>query len=150
MPLKLVVDAVEGRLAADWSSETAVQARLDAGLGECPVFGVNFEGDTPAEDGTFVQVSYPVANGEQLTIGAPGSNVYRETGTFQLDVMARRAGGVADGLTLADQLAALFRGKEFGGVQTFAPSSPAIDDRNDNGRYFILSVAVPYQADLFG
>lgn len=136
MPLKLVVDAVEGRLAAEWS--------------KCPVFGINEQGQTPDDASSFIQVSYPVANGEQLTVGAPGENIYRESGTFRLVVMAERGAGVVEGLAWADELAALFRGKEFGGVQTFAPSSPSIDDRNDEGNYFSLSVAVEYQADIFG
>ena len=136
MALKLVVDAVEARLAAAWD--------------RCPVYGVNLQGDTPDDAGPFLQVSYPVANGEQLTVGAPGANVYRETGAFRITVNAERGAGLSEGLAWAEELAALFRGKEFGGVQTFAPSSPAIDDRNDQGNYYTLSIAVPYQADLFG
>lgn len=136
MPLKLVVDAVEGRLAANWK--------------KCPVVGINLAGNVPNGPEPFVQVSYPVANGEQLTVGAPGENVYRETGAFRLVVNARRGKGVAEGLAWADELAALFRGQEFGGIQTFAPSSPAIDDRNDEGKYFVLSIAVPYHADILG
>ncbi|HJE24919.1 MAG TPA: DUF4128 domain-containing protein [Methylorubrum populi] len=136
MPLKIVVDAVEARLSANWK--------------KCPVVGINLTGDVPNGPEPFVQVSYPVANGEQLTVGAPGENVYRETGAFRLVVNARRGKGVAEGLAWADELAALFRGQEFDGVQTFAPSSPAIDDRNDEGKYFVLSIAVPYQADILG
>ncbi|WP_132254735.1 phage tail terminator-like protein [Methylobacterium segetis] len=136
MPLKLVVDAVEARLASDWD--------------RCPVFGINQQGETPKTGSPFVQVSYPVANGEQLTVGAPGANIYRETGTFRLVINSRRGRGVVEGLAWADELAALFRGKEFGGVQTFAPSSPVIDDRNEEGMYFVLSLSVPYQADITG
>ncbi len=62
----------------------------------------------------------------------------------------RRASGTAEGLTWADELAALFRGKEFGGVQTFAPSSPVQDPNNDAGNYYVLSFAIPYQADIRG
>ncbi|GEP05559.1 phage tail terminator-like protein [Methylobacterium oxalidis] len=136
MPLKLVADAIEARLADTWD--------------RCPVFGINKQGDAPKDGSPFVQVSYPVANGEQLTVGAPGENVWRETGTFRLVINSRRGRGVIEGLTWADELAALFRGKEFCGVQTFAPSSPVIDDRNEEGMYFVLSISCPYQADIFG
>ncbi|MER2268245.1 phage tail terminator-like protein [Methylobacterium oxalidis] len=136
MPLKLVADAVEARLASAWD--------------RCPVFGINKQGETPKDGSPFVQMSYPVANGEQLTVGAPGENIWRETGTFRLVLNSRRGRGIVEGLTWADELAALFRGKEFGGVQTFAPSSPVIDDRNEEGMYFVLSLSVPYQADIFG
>ncbi|MDR7036112.1 hypothetical protein J2X36_000848 [Methylobacterium sp. BE186] len=136
MPLKLVVDAVEARLADGWD--------------KCPIYGINKQGETPKGGDPFVQVSYPVANGEQLTVGAPGENIWRETGTFRLVINSRRGRGVIEGLTWADELAALFRGKDFGGVQTFAPSSPVIDDRNEEGMYFVLSLSVPYQADIIG
>lgn len=136
MALKKVVDAVAARLSAQWD--------------RCPVYGINDKGETPGDGSPFVQISFPVANGEQLTVGDPGNNVYRETGAFHLAVHAQRGAGVTAGLTMADELATLFRGKNFDGVQTFAPSSPAIDDRNEEGMYFTLSVAVPYQADLLG
>lgn len=139
MPLKMVVDAVEARLAAEWT--------------RCPVFGINLQGDTPEDGSPFVQVSYPVATGSQISIGSPGSNVYREEGTFRLAVNAQRGEGVADGLGWADELAALFRGKildETGNIRTYAPSSPAIDDRNEEGMYYTLSVSIPYEADLLG
>ncbi|WP_082493983.1 phage tail terminator-like protein [Methylobacterium sp. Leaf106] len=136
MPLKLVVDAVEAKLASEWD--------------RCPVVGLNTVGDTPVDNSPFLQVSYPVANGDQLTVGAPGENVYREEGAFRIEINAKRGKGVSDGLQWADEIAAIFRAKEFGGVQTFAPSSPAIDDRNDNGKYFTLSIAVPYTADILG
>ena len=139
MPLKMVVDAVEARLAAE-------------GTG-CPVFGINLQGDTPEDGSEFVQVSYPVATGSQISIGSPGSNVYREEGTFRLAVHAQRGTGVAEGLAKADQLAAMFRGKILdgaGNIRTYAPSSPAIDDRNEEGMYYTLSVSVPYEADIFG
>lgn len=136
MPLKLVVDAVEARLAENWT--------------RCPVVQANLIGVVPGGTDPFVQVFYPVSNGEQLTVGAPGQNVYRETGALRLVINARRGKGAGEGLAWADELAALFRGKEFGGVRTFAPSSPTIDDRNDEGKYFVLSFAVEYEADIFG
>ncbi|KQO87336.1 hypothetical protein ASF33_02380 [Methylobacterium sp. Leaf92] len=136
MPLKLVVDAVEGRLAEGWD--------------KCPVVGINLTGNTPRDGSPFVQVSYPVANNEQLTVGAPGQNVYRETGAFRILINWKRGKPIGPGLEWADELAALFRGREFGGIQTFAPGSPVIDDRNDEGNYFALSFAVPYQADILG
>ncbi len=64
---------------------------------------------------------------------------YREEGAVRFIVHAQRGAETATGLTLADDLAALFRNKKFDGVQTFAPSSPIMDDRNEEGMYFSLS-----------
>lgn len=143
MALKLVVDAVEARLAAYWNNRT-------------PIYGLNkpLEGEAPKDSkglpAPFLQVTYPVANSSQLTVGAPGSNWWREEGAIRIEINMRRASGTAEGLTWADELAKLFRGKEFGGVQTFAPSSPVQDPNNDAGNFYVLSFAIPYQADILG
>jgi hypothetical protein len=131
MAKKAVVDAVEARL----------QERFSA----CPVFGINLQGETPEDGSTFVQVQYPVANTTTMDLAG---TYYREEGAIRIIVNAQRGAETAAGLTLADDLAALFRNKKFGGVQTFAPSSPVIDDRNEEGMYFALSFAVPYQFDF--
>lgn len=131
MAKKAVVDAVEARL----------QERFSA----CPVFGINLQGETPEDGSTFVQVQYPVANTTTMDLAG---TYYREEGAIRIIVNAQRGAETAAGLTLADDLAALFRNKKFGGVQTFAPSSPVIDDRNEEGMYFALSFAVVYQYDF--
>jgi len=136
MARKAVVDAVKERLA-------------DAALGVA-IYGPNERYRPPTDGAVFIRHDYPVTNSEQLTIGAPGHNVWRDEGVFRLIVHAERGAGVDAGLALADQLADLFRGKEFGGVQTFAPSPAATDDDSENGNYFILAIAVPYQFDLIG
>ena len=141
MASKPVVDAVEARIGATWS---------DGAGNSLPVFGVNQQGTPPADGSSYIVIQYPVSNADQSTIGALGANVFREEGAFRIVVNAMRGAGTAQGLGWADQLAALFRGKEFGGVVTLAPSPPAIDDSNDLGSYFALSVVVPYNYDLLG
>ena len=135
MASKSVVDAVMGRVA---------------GWGGPPIVGPNSSSETPGDGSSFIRVDYPLADSLPWTFGAPGSNIYREEGVFRFVIHVPRHVGVDDGLVWADQLAALFRGKEFDGVQTFAPSPPAIDDDSENGMYFVLAVAVPYQFDLIG
>lgn len=134
MASKPVVDAVKARLAADWSG--------------CPVFGPNERSERPDDASSFIDLEFPVAISQQITIGSPGSNTYREEGVFRLIIAAQRGAGADEGLTWAEQLGDLFRAKEFDGIRTFAPNPPVIDDRNDNGGYFLLSVAVPYQRDF--
>jgi len=136
MASEAVVNAVAARLAANWN--------------KVPLVGVNLNESAPADGSPFIVVQYPIANEEQISVGSPGANIWREEGVFRLVIHAERGGGVAQGLQWADELRTLFRGKHFDGVETFAPSPPAIDDSNDIGNYFQLSVAVPYQFDRIG
>jgi hypothetical protein len=136
MARKAVVDAVEARLATLWNGPRVV--------------GLNTFGEAPEDGSAFVVVQYPVANEEQITVGAPGNNIFREEGAIRFVINAVRGSGQTQALLWADELAALFRAKEFDGVRTFAPDSPAIDDRNDEGNYYSLAIVVPYWHDITG
>lgn len=136
MASKAVVDAVAARLTANWTA--------------CAFFDPNTVGDPPKDGSPFLEVQYPVATGEQITIGAPGNNVYREAGAIRFVLHVERGQGVGEGLGWADALAALFRGRQFDHVTTFAPSSPVLDDGNDRGAYTRLSFAVEYFTDVVG
>jgi hypothetical protein len=128
---------------------TAVQARLAAGWSHCPVQADLNTGDRlPAAP--FLTVLYPLSNAVQMSVGAPGANIWREEGVFLLVLEVERGRGTSDYQPWADELAALFRGKNFDGVQTFAPTSSPLGDDNEDGNFFKLSVAVPYQFDLIG
>lgn len=144
MALATVVAAVEAHLAAHWS--------------RCPVRGfASVDGDPPEDGEAFLAVQYPFARTDQITIGAPGFNVFREEGGVWLVLnMPRDVNGRGNALAWADELGALFRGKHFPaagamlGLTTHAPSSPVIDDATDDGSYLVLSIVVPYQADVLG
>lgn len=141
MPSKAVVDAVEARLGLSWiASDGSV----------LPSFGINSTGQTPGDGSPFIETQYPIANGSQITIGSPGTNIWREEGAIRFVLNIQRQGGVAQGLAWADELATLFRGKQFGGVTTWAPSSPVLDNSNDAGNYWTLAFVVPYFFDLTG
>lgn len=136
MPSKAVADAVEARLAANWNTT--------------PIFGINEQGMTPGDGSPFVAVQYPVQGENQLTLGSPGANHYREAGAFRVVVNEQRGIAAARALGWCDTLRALFRGQYFDGVQTFAPSPPVINDANDLGNYFQVSFAVPYRYYIVG
>jgi hypothetical protein len=128
----------------------AVEARLESLWDRCPIVGVNLKNEAPP--GTpHLLVEYPVAEPPLLmTEGNPGANVWREEGAFRLVLHRPRDEGIMTGLQWAEDLAGLFLGKEFDGVQTFGPTSPAIDDRNTAGPFCRFSIAVPYQHDFVG
>jgi hypothetical protein len=133
MPRKAVVDAVEARLGATWS-----------GL---PVWGANNQGEPPGDGSEFVMVQYPVAETRRMSLG---TRRYREEGAIRFVIHAQRGFGAGRALTLADDIAELFRDVTFDGVETRRPSSMPIGNDNDRGNYFVASVTVPYAFDFTG
>jgi hypothetical protein len=134
MASQLVVDAVEARLAANWTN--------------CPVRGANASGDVPADGSAFLVVQYPVANEEHIALGPVGQRTFRELGGIRFVLSMPAGQGASFGLGWADQLRALFRAQQFAGVSCLAASPPRIDDGNESGGYFRLSVVVEYYADI--
>lgn len=136
MASKLVVDAVENRLAAMWS--------------HTPVIGLNTVGETPADGTSFLTVQYPVATEEPASVGSPGSNVFREEGGFWLVLSVPRGQGLGVPMTWIDELRAMFRAKQFGGVNCVGASPAYQDDNIENGAYVRLSSVITYYADILG
>jgi len=129
---------------------SAVRARLGDVWSRTPVAYPNESFQTPADGSPFLAVQYPVATETQITVGAPGDNVFREEGAIRFVLQIPRGRGVDEFTGWLDELRSAFRQKQFGVVTTWAPSPAILDDRNDDGTYWALSSAVPYKADLFG
>lgn len=142
MPMADVVSLVEDHLDENWTY--------------CPVRGfADDSGSTPADGTAYLEVQYPFSRSDQISVGAPGNNMFREEGGIRFLLnMPRDATGRAAALTQADTLASLFRARQFGasgslvGMQTWSPSSPVIDDATDDGNYLVLAIVVPYQANF--
>jgi len=136
MVMKAVRDAVETMLAEQDDIP--------------PIVSTWPTGSVPADGSTYLRVTYPVSNSEQQTFGAPGANVWREIGTIRIQVCGESGTDLDTALELADDIAAIFRGKTFGGVTIWAPTSPVINERNHQGAYESVSISVPYWFDYFG
>lgn len=136
MARQAVCDAVEAHLSANWS--------------RAAIFGENSEGLTPADGSPFVVVQYPFVSSSQISIGAPGNNVWRDDGAFRVVIHVARGSGTKIGRQWADEISALFRGKDLGVLQIGAPTAPVTDDRNAVATYYVLSFSVPYSHDYFG
>lgn len=134
MASKAVVDAVKTRLTANWTAT--------------PIVGINVTGETPADGSPFLTVQYPVAGSRHVGMADIGNRTFREEGVIRLVLSARRGRGQAQALQWCDQLATLFRAQQFGGVTCRVPSPPIDNDDNESGKYFVLSIAVPYFYDL--
>lgn len=127
----------------------AVTARLVANFSGCPVLDAGLDTQGVADGSTFLALQFPVANERQVSIGAPGANVFREEGAFRLVMSVRTGEPLEQANVWLDQARAIFRGKQFDGVTTFAPS-PAVqgDAQFSSGTRVLLSAAVPYQSDF--
>jgi hypothetical protein len=139
MASKLVMDAVEARLATAWTHTVIVTPNTNAGA--------------PPDGGAFLSVQYPVASEEQMSIGAPGANVFREEGVARFIIHVPTGEGRTGWDEKVDALRAAFRGKvldDDGHIRTYEASPPIANDENDEGNYYAMSFGVRYTADIHG
>lgn len=129
------IAAVEARIATYWAGTYV---------------GFNTTGETPSDGSAFLTIQFPLANAEQISIGTPGAQLFREEGGIRFVYATPRGQGVSYYQGLLETLLGHFRATKFSGVQTFAPSTPVLDNAADNGKYWLLTAAVPYTADTLG
>lgn len=132
MPAKAVADAIEARLAANWTATTIVP--------------YDTIGEPPAGVDAFLVVQYPVVNGSRPVLGRK----FWEEGAFRLVLNVASGIGLQQGLEWTDDLQDLFRSVKFDNVETFEPSGPVIVDDNDDGAWISYSVVVPYRYQFDG
>jgi len=135
MASSTTIAAVDARITTYW-----------AGI----YYGTNEKGQTPADGAAFLVTQYPVANAEQISVGSPGNQLFREEGGIRFVLSIPRGTGVSYYLGLLETLLGYFRAKTFSGVRTFAPTSPVLDDSNDQGAYWRLTAVVPYHLNTLG
>jgi len=132
---------------AHLSVVNAVAARVAANFTHCPIIGENSNQDVPADGSAFLQLQFPFSTTEWVEVEGPDGSIFREEGAFRFVLAVPRydAAATATGRQWLEELAQLFTGVAFDGVQTFAPDSPVADDNNDDASYYRLSMAVAYQ-----
>jgi Bacteriophage related domain of unknown function len=131
---KAVVDAVGARLQSNWTAT--------------PVVIDDTTGEGTGDGSPYVTVEYPAAQENQITVGSPGNNIFRETGAFRIKIISPTGQGLDQPLIWIDQLRAIFRGKQFNGVTTFAPSPGVTLPANYIAGKYVISCACPYQYDF--
>lgn len=126
----------------------AIKARIGTPFNGADVIGMNLEGEVPAMGGAFIQIQYPVGTGpRRLGIG---DRKYIEEGAARFVVNVERGAGQDIGIELAHQVSGLFRDQTFDGVHCLVPTEPFMDDASDQGKYFTISVVVPYWFQFTG
>jgi hypothetical protein len=83
----------------------------------------------------------------QESIGAPGHNLWRETGTMQLHVFVPNSSGSRDARVYAFALAQLFRETSVTGMHLGALSIGAGEPGKADGNYFPMSVTLDWERD---
>jgi hypothetical protein len=136
MASKIVSDAIYARLenTANWNHP------------EIPIVKGNIDPGT--ENARFLAVQFPIANEDVASLGDPSNRLFREEGVVRLVLHGRSGEGADELLVLLEELRVLFRAKEFSGVITYAPTPAVEHDDNDDGNYYAVSTAVPYEFDL--
>lgn len=135
---------------ASASAAQAIEDRLKANYTVAPIFAPNEVAEPYRVDGRpakHIVLEFPGGVGDQITIGTPGINVFRETGAFMIHVMVPAGEGAAAARAEAATISAIFRDKDFNGVTCWAPFPPAEDTASD-GSYYGVSFGTPYQFDL--
>jgi|SRR5215207_152492 len=127
--------------------EEAVEAYLTANWATSPVIVENAEGEAPQDGSPFLRLQFPLSNTNRWPIN---SRSYRESGGFRLVIAVERGAGTTKIRQWGETLAALFRDREFGGIETQAPSEPFTDDLSDEGNYFVGTMIVPYTYNFEG
>lgn len=125
--------------------KAAFNATLTANWTATTVVGLNGVTVPPDDLQPFLVVQYPISDASKPILGRR----FFQEGAARLVINTPSGMGEDEGFALSDELASLFREKKLGnGVETFAPSAPIVNDANDEGNWFSLSVIVPYRCQF--
>lgn len=128
----VVKDVLEG-----WGKATIVEMYNDTAI-------------PPKELQPWVAAQFPGGTEEQMSIGAPGSNTWREDGTIFIHYVVPTGTGIRDSLLAAEELRDLFRGKIISGVNFYRADPPSAEKGATiltGGNWYGVSFAVDYDFD---
>lgn len=132
-----VYDRLEAYLRAEWSATPLVFENEEWPLDE-------------GEPAAFVYVEIFGNFYSQESVGDPGNNLWRETGTMQMHVLVPNATGTRSARTYAKALVALFREVEVDGVRFREMSIGAGEPGMPTGNYFPMTATVDWEFDENG
>ena len=140
MSSKAVRDAIDNYLVVNWITTPILQ--LDNVLDEAPLISI----------GPWLTLEYVSLDEEQMSLGAPGNNVYRESGVITFHLFIVSGTDIDAGLVNADILRDLFRGQVIDGVtieSIGAPNTqPGTVAISTSGNWSGLSVQLEYHYDI--
>lgn len=106
-----------------------------------PVKYFNSEFTPPANGSPWV--TFTIIRGQSRAVGIVGNNQvrYRHPGVVQIDISIAQKKGSRIALLLADEIAAIFRGKTISGIRFFAPELTEVTEEQTSRTKFIVSIA---------
>lgn len=107
--------------------------------------------ETPADGSAFAEISFPFATEERVSFGSPGGNVYRETGAFVFALRVPASESLSLWMPRIDSLRSALRGASAlsGNLRIDAAPPATVDPLPEREIYREISLAVPYEHDLF-
>lgn len=124
------------------ASYDAFHARLTAGWSDTDLVFENESYRLPKSPKAFVYIEIVGADYPQESIGAPGANLFRESGVTYLHVMVPDDTGSRVARGHADALTALFREKDTDGVKIDDMAIGSGDPGRSFANYWALTVTL--------
>jgi len=125
---------------------TAIRDRLAANFTSAPIHD-SLNANVDPAFGPWVTVEFLAGLEDIASVGDPGRNLYRESGTVQVHVLVPSGTGDTLAVQYADQIRAVFRGQTFDGVQVVGVDPPQTTDAED-GNWFTATVAFDYEYEF--
>ncbi len=125
----------------------ALKAFLVAGWSDTPLVFENEDWPLDTEPAAFVYVEIFGGSYAQESVGAPGNNLWRESGSLQMHVFVPNSSGTRTARVHADALADLFKEVEVSGVRFREMSIGAGEPGKQDGNYFPMTVTVDWEFD---
>jgi hypothetical protein len=112
-----------------------------------PVAWGNVTCDPPAT-GPWVRFQIADYQARQASIGGLGRNLFRHPGDVFVHVQVPAGGGTSEALAIVDDVCAIFRNWQSGGITMGAPFVRQIGEREfDGARWFVVVCAIPFTRD---
>ncbi len=97
---------------------------------------------SPEEGTPWVRLTILDADSRQVSMGS--TKLYRNNGVIVVQIFVPENTGTGDARSMADQVAAIFRGTQFNGITCRAPSPRRVGTANG---WYQLNVSIPFFFD---
>lgn len=136
---------------ADPTASAAIRALVIANWAHCDIREINAESDVPEDGSAFAELQFPFATERMMSVGAPGSNLFREEGGARFILYVPRGEGLGSWpMRLKTLRAALRSHVSDDGALRIYEAPPETDASANDHAYRMLSFVFPYEYDFYG
>ena len=138
MSSKAVQDKFNAYMLANWT--------------DTDIYDVNNTIDAPPRDdlSDWIAIQYPGAGEEQVSMGDPGNNVWREEGVIVIHIQTASGIGNQEFLTIGEKLSNMLRAAVIDGIHIRSVSPPNFreDVKAFQGNWYSMTTALDYYHDI--